>query len=423
MLKLWIIGAVAGIAIAMLGGSFGATEVSADNGPHVRGAPMTTSACAGCHRAHTAQGAYLLKTDEMSLCTSCHDGTVASTNVLDGMTTTGGALRAGGFNNAAIDTDDQTWRFSEVIGGTRVAFCGSGAAIPDPPTTCVDASGGVPGGFDYANPGSWPLTILPNTDPVTGALVTAPTTSKHTLEVAGQTVWGSGMHNPLGDGSAFAGATAATLECSSCHNPHGNGQYRILRPNPATMLGVVNADGVTDFDGTFPDGVTVPDDCPRDGTGAIISQTACTNGSSGSVHNYTTPNYMYNTYVTWTTGTIDGGLTGKLDPITGAPLIPTAADGISAWCAQCHSRYLARIAYATDSGDAIFTYRHSTTGGYAYNGRQCNTCHVAHGTNALSTGASAGVTWPDGTAKVGANAGSALLKMDNRGMCLKCHKR
>ena len=48
----------------------------ADGGPHKFAAnsgvsTLTTDNCAGCHRAHTAQGAYLLKSNEEDLCLSC----------------------------------------------------------------------------------------------------------------------------------------------------------------------------------------------------------------------------------------------------------------------------------------------------------------------------------------------------------------
>lgn len=58
-----------------------------------------------------------------------------------------------------------------------------------------------------------------------GALATGEaTTSTH--EGTG-TVWGNG---PMGLNTA--GATGVALECTNCHNPHGNGQYRILNTEP-----------------------------------------------------------------------------------------------------------------------------------------------------------------------------------------------
>src|SRR5512140_72423 len=63
-----------------------ATIALADNGPHGR-FNGSTEACASCHRAHQAvstEGMLLATADVYSLCTSCHDGTGAITNVVDG---------------------------------------------------------------------------------------------------------------------------------------------------------------------------------------------------------------------------------------------------------------------------------------------------------------------------------------------------
>jgi hypothetical protein len=87
---------------------------------------------------------------------------------------------------------------------------------------------------------------------------------------------------------------------------------------------------------------------------------------------------------------------------------------INAWCSQCHSRYLAGSgSYQTDSGDGIFTYRHTNT-----SNKPCTTCHVAHGSNATMDGLySSDFPYPDGAA----SASSRLLKIDNRGTCQACH--
>jgi predicted CXXCH cytochrome family protein len=166
----------------------GAAPAFADNGPHVStSGNMAVDRCAGCHRAHTATNAYLLTQDETVLCESCHGSgaTGASSDVMDGVgyaisgvNTRGaslGALRGGGFNFALI---------------------GSGSAVYS--TTASLRS--VPVGTSQAS------------------------TSQHQIGVAG-TAWGSGA-NGSGNG------TAITLECTSCHDPHGNGNYRILRPVP-----------------------------------------------------------------------------------------------------------------------------------------------------------------------------------------------
>ena len=94
----------------------------ADGGPHVAATNsgvggLTADSCAGCHRAHTAQGLYLLKDEEgPALCLTCHGttGFGATTDVETGQQykpdgTTGtvrgvslGALRSGGFVQARI---------------------------------------------------------------------------------------------------------------------------------------------------------------------------------------------------------------------------------------------------------------------------------------------------------------------------------
>lgn len=57
-----------------------------------------------------------------------------------------------------------------------------------------------------------------------GAQAAVPSTSTH--EGSG-TVWGNGA-------SGTVGATGVVLDCAKCHNPHGNGQYRILQTTPGT---------------------------------------------------------------------------------------------------------------------------------------------------------------------------------------------
>ena len=70
-----------------------AVPALADGGPHVASvnsgsSTLTADSCAGCHRAHTAQGPMLLNAvDEEALCLSCHGatGTGAATDVVRGL--------------------------------------------------------------------------------------------------------------------------------------------------------------------------------------------------------------------------------------------------------------------------------------------------------------------------------------------------
>jgi hypothetical protein len=164
-------------------------------------------------------------------------------------------------------------------------------------------------------------------------------------------MWGNGALGTPGAGPSFA------LDCGSCHDPHGNGQYRILRTVPAGSgsLGAV----VTDQ----------PD--PK---------------------NYRAVNYLYMG-------------------------VDVSLAQISSWCAQCHTRYMSTGVAATV--DPIYTNRHRSDGS---SNRACVTCHAAHGSNALMTGPySSTVEWPGGGVGTTDSNNSRLLKMDNRGICKKCH--
>lgn len=362
---------LAGIAVAaglLLATSFLQTSgARADNGPHVSGNTITTDACAGCHRAHTARGAYLLKVNELQLCYTCHDGTQASTNVSGGVTTAAGgatagqALRAGGFAQAMITTTDPT--YSYYVGNMLVPACAPGDTMGPDGKHCY--GGGAPG--------STTVTIQ-------ASQTAANTTSHHSVDGSLQSVWGNGA---IGSG---AGAQLG-LECTSCHDPHGNGQFRILRTTPAH-------DSSQTLNDTFSTGVAIPDI-----------------GTMGPA-NIASKLYFTNNY--FDTSEFTGSQTASSQ----------TAYGISAWCSQCHTRYLTNPgSYKVDSGDAIFAFRHATTS-YA---PSCVKCHAAHGTNAAATGWTTTVAWPGSgdtnNQQASGGGGSRLLKMDNRGVCQKCHKR
>ncbi len=336
-------GVVAGVAVALLAllGS-GSGTASADNGPHVAtGSDATPDKCAGCHRIHTGQNEYLLKAagTVKDFCYSCHgtagngsmlavqNGTYYGTDDRTAPDNTVG-LRAGGFDAARINTTDPSNSTS-------------------PPST---------------------IGVLASTQAVN---------SYHAIDgTTAGTMWGNGAQN-TGAGPSY------TLSCASCHDPHGNGNYRILRSVP---------------EGSGGGGVTIAD--------------------QADPKVYTTTNYF---------DMSQSGMTNIL--------VDT-----SAWCAQCHTRYLAARraplpadASRVNSGDAIFTFRHTSAGWgnssatppvASNNTRACITCHATHGSNAQMTGEySSTVPWPGGSLTNPTNdtQRASLLKMDNRGMCRKCH--
>ena len=293
--------------------------VSADNGPH-GSFSATTDACANCHRAHSAtsgSNGLLVDVNPEALCVSCHDGTGASTDVESGTYhagisnapngaegTDGGSLFGGGFTTALMATE---W---------------SGA-------TTANAA------FNATS---------------------QPVTSTHSLGVQGQ-VYGSGAVN-----SANA---AMTLECTSCHDPHGNSgyamsanatgatatvggtstpawswsvntpavrvaSYRLLRFQPQGSGGFTAPTASNWSGGAFPvtgttSGWTVPDAIAADGSEWY------TLGNTGAfaVGDYNAGNgtNAYNVTAAVTGGTARNYI--------------NAAVNTAYFCAQCHDRYFA----------------------------------------------------------------------------------
>jgi predicted CXXCH cytochrome family protein len=414
----------------------------ADGGPHVAAtnngsSTLTADSCAGCHRAHTAQGSNLLKTDGEALCLSCHGtlGTGATTNVEDGVQyavantgsggTVAGALRAGGFINARIDSSNPVRvPYPRFASGAFVTTFSS--KVP------VATSGSAVTSAHLALPGS-PITATGRT-------------------------WGNG--------GAGANSPVVALECTSCHNPHGNGQYRILNPVPAptgtgfvaagTAINVADvrtnpagagAAGVRNY--TVQWGATLAD---------VLSAAVYPAGTTASatLGDYWRKLQPYNivSVRNGTTGTTNptGYYSGDMPEFvpanfaTGATGFANASGSntawrsqITAWCSTCHTRYNTQvvnpsgvtlpggfnppvspgIAQQTDSGDAVYKFRHGTQN------NQCTMCHVAHGSNAKMTGTYSGAfAYPsvdNGTTPGVASASSRLLKVDNRGTCQQCH--
>ncbi len=412
-----------------------ATIAAADNGPHGN-FTASTDACAGCHRAHTAKAAdYLLVQDTYDLCMSCHDGTGAYTNVKDGVYVNGvvaglaapygtqgdkgEGLFGGGFTNAYMATarSDNQNRYNAAA-------------------------------------------LLPTASPVT---------SSHIVDgVTSGTVWGAG--------DIGAPNTAAlTLECTSCHDPHGKAgrmggvstgapiaSYRLLRFNPTGSNGYetitgpsaayfTNA-GVTQAGPTG--GVFVADVAAKwytlntnatndstlvayrsRGLGAGLGNTpwwAYVNmrgDAAGRTYVYQKPAFQIS--ATFTSGssavscspsinagvgTIDSTCAMAGNPAAGSIWNNTVPMGkMGYWCSSCHDRYLAGSnARSTDSGDATYMFRHATTS------VACVNCHTAHGTTAqMTTLLAQGATLHPATATASFN--STLLKMDNRGLCADCH--
>lgn len=306
---------MAGFVVMLLAG---AAPASADNGPHKIGAGPVADSCGACHRIHTAKAPRLLKEDQVALCFSCHGAGApgADNDVQSGVGITGGtagALRGGGFEYALIEANNPSGL--------------SGAGV-------VPASS-------------------------TGEKVT----STHSVDSTEQTAWGFGAI----DGGTNYGKKVA-LTCGNCHDPHGNGNYRILRSTPKGLYARTE----------------------------VAPEVAIADATTKA---YTTTNY-------WLTSDSNG---------------PQFAEKIASWCSICHARYPVDHGGSTPSGDPVYSYRHTSNKGEQGAGkRTCIQCHVSHGSNASMGPTSESVPFPDGSA---AGSDSRLLRADNRGVCQICHNK
>lgn len=190
---------------------------------------------------------------------------------------------------------------------------------------------------------------------LTGAPVMADVTSSHVFDGTSGIAWGAGRIKSTTD----SGMTIS-LTCVSCHDPHGNGNYRSLRKIISGPLSVKEE-------------IILPDEANK--------------------------NYEI-TYVS----------RGYRD-------VSYSPANMNKWCSQCHTRYMAgRGASLRESGDVIFRNRHITDG----RGAGCLDCHMAHGTTATMGTYSGAVKTPDNKTGRGIND-SRLLSVSNRGGCMQCH--
>jgi predicted CXXCH cytochrome family protein len=218
----------------------------ADGGPHLTSvnsgtSTLTADSCAGCHRAHTAQSEFLLAAaSEELLCLSCHGnaGTLATVNVEIGVqyvpaaggTRTGtvlGALRNGGFLQARIDSSDPS-RLSYIRG------------YEDSPFNTIFAISQKP-----------KVGVLGTSLDVNSAHIDLNGGAGDGIADTG-TVWGKG--------STGLGTPLVELTCVECHNPHGNGNYRILRPVPGVEADPLGQPEPIDVKATYANADTIVTD-------------------------------------------------------------------------------------------------------------------------------------------------------------------
>lgn len=281
-----------------------------------------TASCANCHSAHNGNNDMLLKfkDTELSMCMSCHDGTM-------------------GFYNVE-----------------------------------VASSAGV---FDFD--GSHKSSSLHNVD--AGELVNAAP-------------------------GAFKNVSTSELECSSCHNPHGSANDRLLT-------------------------VAIP-------SGLTITMADLGSGKQVGLNLVEDP-----AYTAFNASTGENGI--KITKAKGATT-STEITNFNNFCATCHDSYLAKRTDGKVAGSFTEGHGYSHTTNSSSAGRNCASCHYSHGTDITTMKDSSGRTIADLVAagvmtqdKAEAymenvtgvyskaldgyttTASSALKKYTNNAVCLACH--
>jgi len=364
----------------------------------------------------------LLKQAQPGLCYTCHGGAGSYLDVVDGVDAgTTDALRGGGFAYSLIDG---------AAGKMTITVAGAKSSAAKPGTVAAPVTSRHQ--IDGATPGTmWGNGAISDTVINTGTAVNDAT-----------------KDNPAKAGDA--GLYGVTLECGSCHDPHGNGNYRILKPVPSDA-GKAQSIKTPAVPAVVADPLAVPPVLAA----AFIPATYCT------AADVLTAPCIPNPTSHSAPGYIDGGINGVNIPdavgtrvyttqdywnvsdltvpnTPGTAVDPTKPDGyiqnVAAWCTTCHTRYLAAsgawntpnrgyVAKAINGTgtnattgviDATFTYRHrsESPGTSTKASPNCIQCHVSHGTSATMTDAAFGsnnatLTAPDGSTTTAAGSAGA----------------
>jgi predicted CXXCH cytochrome family protein len=254
-------------------------------------------------------------------------------------------------------------------------------------------------------------------------------TSRHNADPADNSLqpWGMGANNTGQQGGGGSNQLSNPLQCTSCHNPHGTSNYRLLKAKINNNDVVVRA-----FVG-----------------GSFVKDEGARGLESGASPNKYTVDYY---------GSSGGG---------GAPANTSDAsvgNSLSSLCGACHTAYPSIGASDPLSTGGATHYRHKTEMPYtdwinpettspvsnnpetsplsgfpnlrlASNSTDtdkivtCLTCHRVHGTATTMSGYalinsidSSGLGDDDLTPSQTTDSTSTLLFTDNRGMCQACHQ-
>ncbi len=251
-----------------------------------------------------------------------------------------------------------------------------------------------------------------------------PVTSKHNEDPAENNLapWGYNLNNTGQQGGA-GNLLTSMLQCTSCHNPHGTSNYRILNEK-------VNGNTVN-VKAWYPDA----------GGAAVANE-----GARGLETGAPADKYTKEYYASAGTG--------------GAPT--TGEGSLASLCGSCHTAYPSSGATLAYVMGGVTHYRHKTEMPYtdwthpglgtavpnnpetapiagfpalrlasnAGNSQAivtCLTCHRVHGTNATMSGYAlkgtlGGLADEDLSPAQTTGSRSTLLYTNNRGMCEACHQ-
>ncbi len=356
---------------------------------------MSTDACAGCHRAHTAAspiqwhdttgaegGSALLLGTAASIdefCYTCHGSGMlgADTNVVDGI------FEA----NDGYDT-----------AGDRV-YNSAGESLNG-------------GGFD---PAVFPTQHYPN----------------NTTWVA----YGGGTTGR--DGVISVGGTQVVIGCTVCHDVHGSSNYRLLKDvvNGVTVGGY---DGSVDPQNPTPQPFVISSEEGYPSGGWLLHEPGASQVTTYKP-DYTTPRYAKAPSEETSKG-ISAWCAACHTQYVNTTSVYDAADGFGLVTRHRHPVNVPLTNFATKlhPGSLIVTdnplpLAHDSSEATSWANEDtdwldCLTCHVAHGSSAVMTGyaniANAQDPQPDsGSGSVPPDDGNALLRGNNRYVCEVCHNK
>jgi len=432
---------VLAISLVLVGSAF------ANFGPH-GGYATDTDSCAGCHRAHTSFSAVRFEP-------SAGPGPDPSAPASESALLVGGAATMQEFCYACHG-DAAPGAATNVQGGVfdagpSTAAMAATSALQPYQTESVFGAPLNGGGFDRAaKDWDWNTSLT--------AVYTA-VSSAHSMEKT-SVMWGAGN-----------GVDQSTnLTCTSCHDPHGSSNYRLLKDK----VNGLKVGGYTEF-------------------GVV----------GGSNYDVVADPYVMSTETNYPAAGWSKGMDGAAEmadykpDYTGGTTVRATQDGgtksLSTWCSSCHENYNDKAdeksTDAASSGaikdygtyeaagsvDAKSRHRHPVnitlvqgdsvlqvsaqkfsmdtripleenpgTSSYRSWNVGCLTCHFAHGSSQDMTGwaaaslvgtpTSSPTSWypeMDGVAGVdpdkidfAGHAGtSSLLRADNRGVCERCHNK